>query len=253
MAMEKQEEFEGALQLGKKLVSELDRDQSVDTLSRWMAHYIAELMSGSSQDRKDETNVNTQIYSSILELWSHRYELPEGRRPFQDFEPIFAALRSIDPESDSSRYIRVDTLPDDTDSESLETQTYLERVRAIDSISKDLIDYCIGKAAEEAVDSTSDWVDAASKASSRAEEDILVIRIIKERADLFKEPDPSTVERESLERKLHKIEQFLELGEKFAEDLRVYLTNYLQTLMGPQTPLSLIPNEAEAICSITAD
>ena len=44
--------------LGKKLIDELGLDQSVDTLGRWMAHYIAEKMEdaqaaiGESRDRK---------------------------------------------------------------------------------------------------------------------------------------------------------------------------------------------------------
>ena len=33
---------DSVLALGKKLVDELGLDQSVDTLGRWMAHYIAE-------------------------------------------------------------------------------------------------------------------------------------------------------------------------------------------------------------------
>ena len=35
---------DSVLALGKKLVDELGLDQSVDTLGRWMAHYIAEKM-----------------------------------------------------------------------------------------------------------------------------------------------------------------------------------------------------------------
>jgi len=35
-------QFDDVLKLGKQLIAELGLDQSIDTLSRWMAHYIAE-------------------------------------------------------------------------------------------------------------------------------------------------------------------------------------------------------------------
>lgn len=85
------------LQLGKKIVDELGLDQSVDTLSRWMAHYIAELIhSAETADTEDRSEKLSRCASAILDLWEHRSELPNGKRPFEDVEPILRALQSLD-------------------------------------------------------------------------------------------------------------------------------------------------------------
>lgn len=44
MLMAKSNLSDSVLDLGRKLVQELDLDPGVDTLGRWMAHYVAELI-----------------------------------------------------------------------------------------------------------------------------------------------------------------------------------------------------------------
>ena len=51
--MDKRIRSDSILALGKKIVDELDADQPVDTLSRWMAHYIAEKI-GDAETATDE-------------------------------------------------------------------------------------------------------------------------------------------------------------------------------------------------------
>jgi hypothetical protein len=98
---------DAVLALGKKLVAELGLDQSVDTLSRWMAHYIAELMHAAetAEDAKRQ-ELTSRCCVAILDLWRHRRELPDGKRPFEDIEPILRALQSLDPEDTTPRYFR---------------------------------------------------------------------------------------------------------------------------------------------------
>ena len=75
---------DSVLALGKKLVDELGLEQSVDTLGRWMAHYIAEKMeaaesaTGEARDRK-----MSECSDAILKLWAHRSELPNASTPVQ--------------------------------------------------------------------------------------------------------------------------------------------------------------------------
>lgn len=48
---------EGVLKLGEKIVAELEREDRADTLTRWMAHYIAELIQkseGAQIEGRDE-------------------------------------------------------------------------------------------------------------------------------------------------------------------------------------------------------
>src|SRR5206468_12121550 len=83
------------LKLGKKIVDELGLDQTVDTLGRWMAHYIAEKIGDvEAATGEDRAQKMSECRDAILQLWAHRSELPNGKRPFEDFEPIFRALQS---------------------------------------------------------------------------------------------------------------------------------------------------------------
>lgn len=81
-------QFDDVLKLGKQLVAELGLDQSADTLGRWMTHYIAELIhSAEIANEKDRDEQRSKCASAILELWDHHAAIPNGKRPFQDYEP----------------------------------------------------------------------------------------------------------------------------------------------------------------------
>src|SRR6266849_5134822 len=87
------------LKLGKKIVDELGLDQTVDTLGRWMAHYIAgKVRDVEATTGEDHAQKMSECSDAILKLWAHRSELPNGKRPFEGFEPIFRALQSLDPD-----------------------------------------------------------------------------------------------------------------------------------------------------------
>lgn len=49
MSKEELKRSSDVLELGKLLVKALDLDETVDTLGRWMAHHIAELMQAAEQ------------------------------------------------------------------------------------------------------------------------------------------------------------------------------------------------------------
>ena len=75
--------------LGKKLVTEQGFDGSVDTLGRWMAHHIAELIHEAESSNDDARPVKmAHVREAVLALWSHRHVLPNGRSPFAGMEPI---------------------------------------------------------------------------------------------------------------------------------------------------------------------
>ena len=73
--------------LGKALVEELGLEPGVDTLARWMAHYIAEKITLAKNAHGDEKiKAEQQCFDAILKLWQHRSRLPNGcsllaRRP----------------------------------------------------------------------------------------------------------------------------------------------------------------------------
>ncbi|WP_443661983.1 hypothetical protein [Clostridium sp.] len=75
------------INLGKALVEELGLDTGVDTLARWMAHYIAEQM-GIAKDAKETEKVKAErrCFETILMLWQHQSFISNGRRPFDSQE-----------------------------------------------------------------------------------------------------------------------------------------------------------------------
>jgi hypothetical protein len=63
--------------LGKKIVDELELTDSVDTLGRWMAHYIAELIERSEAALEEEReSLKCECADTILRLWEHRNIVP---------------------------------------------------------------------------------------------------------------------------------------------------------------------------------
>src|SRR4051812_2064411 len=62
------------LALGRKLVEELELGPGVDTLGRWMAHHVAELMLNAehSADLDDRRANEDRAVDTILRIWDHR-------------------------------------------------------------------------------------------------------------------------------------------------------------------------------------
>lgn len=85
------------LTLGERLVQELELDQTTDTLSRWMAHHLAELMTdlSSIKDKKQRKAAESRCVALILKLWERRVTLPGGVAPLANLKPILSALVSL--------------------------------------------------------------------------------------------------------------------------------------------------------------
>ena len=104
-------------------------ESSTDTLGRWMAHYVAELMDAVTKAASEEREAaQNGCCDAILKLWTHRAGLPDGKRPFEDLEPIMRALESLDPENDTPRYFRTIRGTIDESDEGRETQSLIKFV-----------------------------------------------------------------------------------------------------------------------------
>lgn len=106
MAKSKQSE-EDILKLGKKLISELELDVRVKTLSRWMAHYLAELMStiDTTESETDKIKLKKECCDLILELWQIKDRLPI-HKPLDNAHELLEILRVLRKEGKS-----VSTMP----------------------------------------------------------------------------------------------------------------------------------------------
>lgn len=87
---------EAVIELGKKLVKELKLEPGVDTLGKWMAHYVAELMEKARKAKPPEKEkLQKECFETILTLWEHRYESSRVKAPLSDLGPLIKILESF--------------------------------------------------------------------------------------------------------------------------------------------------------------
>lgn len=109
---------EAILKLGKKISNELLLNDSVDTLGRWMAHYIAELI-----NKAENTNGKTQseqyrkeCFSVILALWNRKENIPFITKPLDNFEIPLKLLDKLKEDKFNYDYFRYhNEIPKDID------------------------------------------------------------------------------------------------------------------------------------------
>lgn len=150
------------MELGKALVKELDLEPGVDTLSRWIAHYIAELLKKveAAAEGKSKEESQSLCFEAILTLWHHRAYYHDGHRPFENFEPIFRVLESLNPEDERHFYFsKMGNVPKSINLEPSNIQEWIDVLRRTDELARILISYSLQKATSEAVDKdTIEWL-----------------------------------------------------------------------------------------------
>ena len=89
--------FESVIALGKRLVEELGMEPGVDTLGRWMAHYVAGLIRKAEEtnDPDEHNKAWEKCCETVLRLWKHRSSLPRGVRPLANLEGVLEAIENI--------------------------------------------------------------------------------------------------------------------------------------------------------------
>lgn len=217
-------QFDDVLKLGKQLVAELGLDQSADTLSRWMAHYIAELIhSAEIANEKNRDEQRSKCASAILELWNHHTAMPNGRRPFQDYEPILRTLESLDPNSNIPRYFRPVRETAAKQQKNTESATWLDSADKLDYTARLLIRFCLTCAARDAVDKSKKWVALAEAAGATNDGYLSVIRFVSYEAELSDKETATNEERQEIENRIKQLEYFANLAEMLSGRLRAKL------------------------------
>lgn len=212
------------LDLGRALVKELGLDPGVDTLSRWMAHYIAELIEDAESAKAENRTARlAKCADAILRLWDHRHRLPDGKRPFEDLEPIMRALESLDPEDDTPRYFRTQRMAANEAEESNETVKWLRLADEFNYSAKNMIRYCLTQAAQTALDRSKDWVILAENVGLEDNIDLPVIRFVSAENDLLNADNLNAIEQNLLENRIKRLESFRKMATALASELRCQL------------------------------
>lgn len=212
-------EFQDVAILGKKLVEELQEseDGEPDTLSRWMAHYIAELIvKAESASGPEAHEVRKVCKANILELWKHRSGFPRSR-PLSELEPVSLTLQALQPEQKSYFY-RQEVLQK-VEGEKLEGDVakFLTLALEVDHMARVLVSELIDGAVNHAGKTNAEWVKAAKPVVDEGDS-LLELAIWLEDHRDDKERAVEMIEKLRLER-LERISRFIELAEVYRRDL----------------------------------
>lgn len=169
---------EAVLQLGKRLVRQLDLNDSVDTLARWMAHTLAEkLVAVESAPPAEKPARQIEAIDLILKLWAHRRDFPRGARPFEDLESQALVLAHLDPNDRNPRFFSP-VNPWEIKGAAPEAKPWLDRALAIDAAARAAIRYCLLAADEATPGDSAAWAELAKAAGLDRDVELTVIRLI---------------------------------------------------------------------------
>ena len=218
--MENSELRKRTISLGKALVEELKLNPGVDTLSRWMVHYIAEQMTVAENATGDKKRVAEQrCFETILKLWQHRSALPNGHRPFESFEPIFRALAKLDPDNPQpyyySRFNATPSEKDEVSKEPNEVLQWIDLANAIDRSARILIEFIFHQASLIAIDEkTINWLINAIGISPNDDVSI-VVRLVNTYEDSEKETNISDNEQsEKIQSRIQQLDTLITLSQE---------------------------------------
>ena len=233
--MENLEQQTQIINLGKIIVQQLSIDNSTDTLSRWMAHYIAEkiTLAETMLVGEEKENAEKECFETILKLWEHRWLLPAGKRPLEDFESIYKVLERINPEKEDLffyKFYNQDTSENnDENLEPREMSECVDTVLKIDKAARIWLNYILGQAALKLKNENTDIVlKNAVKLSDN--NDIQIIQLIFDNNPTL---DPDKFQEDSFKKK-HKLEtlkkRVYEL-EKYSAINKLILDSYKKELL----------------------
>ena len=186
-----------------------------------MAHYIAEKMedaeaaTSEARDRK-----MSECSDAILKLWAHRSELPNGKRPFEEFGQIFRVLQSLDLDDPTPRYFRQARPAVEQDDEVDSTKQWLNIASALDCAARVLIRYCLATAAQEAVDKSRDWVALAQAIAEEGDIDVRMALSLADDVEVLNSESPDDTARAKIEALLKRLEAFTAFSSTLSSCLR---------------------------------
>jgi hypothetical protein len=89
------------LELGRHLVDELGFQNGANTLGRWMAHHLAELIDKAENGStpRERSSARKDAIRTILKVWEYRKSLPGNADPLKSYENVLIVLDRLRPGS----------------------------------------------------------------------------------------------------------------------------------------------------------
>lgn len=84
------------LELGDRLVRELGEEGRRDTLARWMAHHLAELIEqAKAADGQKRSAIEKKIAELCIRVWRARGSFPGSSYPLRSWQPVLQGLERL--------------------------------------------------------------------------------------------------------------------------------------------------------------
>ncbi|MBL7684292.1 MAG: hypothetical protein JNK00_13115 [Flavipsychrobacter sp.] len=231
--MEHSEIQKEATRLGKLFIKELGLEQTSDTISRWMAFYLAEKISLCEKlQGLEKAKAEKECFEIILNLWKRRWTLPSNKRPLEEFAPILNFLQALNPEKENPHYypqipIKIKKSKKDTKDP---VQTWLNVAANIDRTCRIFLYDVFQFAAECASDKdTKQWLKSSLHLPNR--QDFETIRIVLKYQDEEEDEEKQNEElrkhnEENIKKKIDTLEQFAKFNLFLLEKYKVELSSF---------------------------
>ncbi|WP_159389518.1 AVAST type 3 anti-phage proein Avs3b [Pseudomonas sp. S34] len=206
------------LALGEKLVAELKLVESTDTLARWMAHYVAELLVRAEHAPLPKREKAQELCAcAILDLWAHARTFPAKRKAFESIDRVIETIESLHPDGEphyrNNLWRALDARADSGDSEVEELMT---TALGIDAAARNLIHHVLAHASCAAGRDSAEWLELAQQLEEEDPLTELRIRIVRAGRD---EAQLKKHRIEQLEKRIAQLEYFTAATQALKTDL----------------------------------
>lgn len=192
------------MELGKLLVKELGLEKGVDTLSRWMAHYVAGRIKDAESlpEGMKKRSAEKECYSLILDLWKHRWHYKSDRQPLRNFNRLFDILENLNPDKEEPYYYRWENTQSKEEENESFTLSDLKNLSPlalqIDKVARIWINHLLHEAAAKAKnENVKKIIDQTVKLPDSIDAHIIQVVF----ADLRKDINENSVDQNELNRK----------------------------------------------------
>lgn len=225
-------------ELGEALVAELSKESHSTTLSRWVAHYLAEQMEEMERAKgKDRMEAKRRCFSAILQLWESRASVPNGLHPFAGFEPVFRALEGISPDRRAGYYINEIDVKRATDKRSAAVLEMARFIQGTDHAARILIEAALEQAIEQA-QTPRTKVYLRSVQAKAKDGDVIGVSRLMARKRYFETLDPAAEAQELKqlwESRLESLGQFIEIATAVQQSFQAQLASVSDPKKARQT------------------
>lgn len=220
--MENSETKQKAINLGKQLVAELGRGTELDTLSRWMAHYLGELITAADEaSGANKLQLQQRCFETILTLWKHRAFFPDGRRPFEEYESVLQALASLSPEEPPRYYGHFAKGFNAANTKTAEkTKSSMDLILGIDHAARVIINELVALEFDENSDENGKSMLENASAVSPGLDINTLNQLMENSRNARKNIDPDDVRREILLKRIEKLSAFGKLAKLYEKKLK---------------------------------